>query len=171
MSYTTKNGQPQGKACLYSNKIREDMISEIIAINGYEEHIALSDIEEINEVWHHIVEDEKRHYGMFLELLRKIDPIQYKKYEEVQEHLNLSGKHKYHKENIKSDKDLILNMVRDDIKGELEAVILYEEHVMSIPSKEVRKIYYEIINDEKEHLEELTLVLMKYDKDKYGPIE
>jgi rubrerythrin len=64
MSYTTE-GQPQGYPYFYTNKIREALISEIIAINGYAYHIAHSDIKDINEVWHHIMEDEKRHYGMF----------------------------------------------------------------------------------------------------------
>lgn len=177
MSYTVSNGQPQGKVYWYTNAIREDMISEIIAINGYEKHIATYDNKEINEIWHHIVEDEKEHYGIFLELLRKMDPVQYNKYKYVKGHLKLESKSKNIKNQSKNNKDqsknsnrLLFNAVREDIKGELEAVILYEQHVIQIPYFDVKKIYRDIVSDEKEHLEELTAFLVKYDVDKYGPL-
>jgi len=80
MSYTTK-GQPQGVAYSITNKIREAMISEIVAINGYANHIANSNMEEINAVWRAIIKDEKNHYGMLLTLLRAYDPEQYKAYQ------------------------------------------------------------------------------------------
>lgn len=170
MSYTTE-GQPQGYPYFYTNKIREALISEIVAINGYAYHIAHSDMKDINEVWHHIMEDEKRHYGMFLELLRKYDPVQCARYMEAKEHVELSKNSKYLNVFGKHSEDLILNFIRNDIKGEFEAVILYEQNAFEIPYKDIRETYIEIAGDEKEHAEELTLVLMHYDKDKYGPIE
>ncbi|OFI01509.1 rubrerythrin [Clostridium acetireducens DSM 10703] len=170
MSYTTKH-QPQGKVYCYTNKIREAIIAEIVAINDYAYHIANSKIKEINEVWHHIMEDEKRHYGMFLQLLREFDPIQYKKYIEVKDHIKLSVKTEKQDYCSNYCNEITLNNIRNDIKGELEAVILYEQHIVEIPFKRVRDVFLEVINDEKEHLEELTAVLLKYDKDKYGPIE
>lgn len=169
MSYTT-SGMPQGYPYWWTNKIREDMIGELVAINDYREHIAKSNIKDINELWHHIMEDEKRHYGIFLELLRKYDPQQAKKYVEAKEHVELEKKEKLPNCHIYSQ-ECILNLIRKDIKGELEAVVLYEQHMIEIPNEEVRKALYEIIGDEKEHTEELTLMLMKYDKDEYGPIE
>ena len=51
MSYTHPNGQPQGTAQKFTDKLREILISEIIAINGYQTHIANSDISEINDAW------------------------------------------------------------------------------------------------------------------------
>jgi hypothetical protein len=48
MSYTNPQGQPQGTARHFINKLREILIAEVIAINGYQSHIAHSDIEEIN---------------------------------------------------------------------------------------------------------------------------
>ncbi|MCY6355605.1 hypothetical protein [Clostridium sp. ZS2-4] len=170
MSYTTE-GQPQGYPYFYTNKIREALISEIVAINGYAYHIAHSDIKDINQVWHHIMEDEKRHYGMFLQLLRKYDPVQYAKYMESKEHVKLSKNSKYLNVYGKHSEDLILNFIRSDIKGEFEAVILYEQNAFESPYKDIKETYIEIAGDEKEHAEELTLVLMHYDKDKYGPIE
>ncbi len=59
MSYTNPYGQPQGLAKTVTNKLRGALIAEIIAMNGYTEHIANSDMEEINRVWHSIVDDEK----------------------------------------------------------------------------------------------------------------
>jgi len=66
MSYTHPNGQPQGMSRQFTNKLREILIGEIIAINGYQSHIANSNIEEINYVWHSIMLDEKKHYGWIL---------------------------------------------------------------------------------------------------------
>jgi rubrerythrin len=161
---------PQGHPYFGTNKIREALIGELVAINDYAEHIAMSNIEDINEVWHHIMEDEKRHYGMFLELIRKYDPQEAEKYLEAKKHVELEKKEKTPKCHIHSE-ECILNLIRKDIKGELEAIILYEQQMIEICNKEVKRVYYEIIGDEKEHVEELTLLLMKYDKDKYGPIE
>ena len=171
MSYTTDR-QPQGFPYFPTNKIREAMIGELVAINDYNYHIAHSKIEEINEIWDHIRQDEKRHYGMLLELLRKYDPAQYAMYKEAKDHINLGeGKKslKYYGKHL--DRYSILNFIRDDIKGELEAIILYEQHIMEIPYKDVKDIFLEIINDEKEHVEELTMVLLKYDEDCYDGLE
>jgi hypothetical protein len=55
MGYTYPYGQPQGIAYLYTNRLREILIAEIVAINGYEDHIANSDMEDINEAWKSIV--------------------------------------------------------------------------------------------------------------------
>lgn len=45
MSYTNPHGQPQGIAMFDTNKLREILISEIDAINGYSDHIILHPIE------------------------------------------------------------------------------------------------------------------------------
>jgi hypothetical protein len=59
MSYTNPLGQPQGMAVKITNKLRQIIIAEIIAINGYQNHISNSNMLDINEVWHHIMLDEK----------------------------------------------------------------------------------------------------------------
>jgi rubrerythrin len=59
----------------------------------------------------------------------------------------------------------------EDIKGELEAVILYEHEIASIPYHDVRQAIYSIINEEKGHAEHLTQLLLKYDLDKYNGLE
>jgi rubrerythrin len=169
MSYTTENGQPQGHAYFFTNKIREALIAEIIAINGYAEHIANSNIKDINAAWKSIMQDEKKHYGMLLTLLRKYDPVQYQEYNE----------HKNDESSVKStmqtykpeyDKQLILNNVRQDIKGEFEAVILYEQDLVEIPHQDVKEVLFSIITEEKGHVEHLTRILLKYDSDKYDSL-
>jgi rubrerythrin len=171
MSYTNPYGQPQGNAMFDTNKLREILIAEIIAINNYASHIANSNMEDINDAWKGIMEDEKRHYGIVLSLLRKYDAAQYQAYKDhIGDKLGPS-KSSMQKYIPNYDKQIILNNVREDIKGELEAVILYEQQLISIPYNDVKYALYSIINDEKEHSEYLTQLLLKYDTDKYDGIE
>ena len=65
----------------------------------------------------------------------------------------------------------ILNKIRDDIKGEYEAILLYDDLINKIEDKCLVKMIRDITKEEKEHVEELTLALMRLDSDKYGPIE
>jgi rubrerythrin len=169
MSYTT-NGAPQGDPIFKTNMVQEAMIGELVAINEYANHIAESSIAEINDVWEHIMKDEKKHYGMLLELLRKYDRVQMQKYNDVKEHLDLHGR-ELSSSNSRNTTSQILNNIRKDIKGELEAIILYESHIVRFSSTEMKEVFTEIVNDEKEHVEELTAVLLRYDPDKYGPID
>ncbi len=69
------------------------------------------------------------------------------------------------------DKQIILNNIREDIKGELEAIVLYEQHLAIIPYDDVRYALYSIINEEKGHVEHLTQLLLKYDIDKYNGLK
>ena len=167
VSYTDRYGQPQGFAKLDTNKLREILIAEIIAINGYAEHIANSNMEDINAAWNSIMGDEKKHYGMILTLLRKYDPNQYKSYKE---HIGDKAGPKSPMQEFTPNynKQVILNNIREDIKGEFEAVILYEQMLAIIPYHDVRYAIYSIINEEKGHAEHLTQLLLKYDSDKYN---
>jgi len=170
MSYTNPHGQPQGIATLDTNKLREILIGEIDAINGYANHIANSNMEDINTAWKSIMRDEKKHYGMILSLLRKYDPQQYQSYKDhIGDKLSPKSSMQIYKPNY--DKQIILNNVREDIKGEFEAVILYEQHIALIPYNDVRYALYTIINEEKGHAEHLTQLLLKYDTDKYDDLQ
>lgn len=169
MSYTQPQGQPQGTARHYINKLREILIAEIVAINGYQSHIAHSDIEDINQAWHSIMLDEKKHYGWILSLLRKYDPEQYRQFLEhkrdgagPKEPLCLETQPDY----LYS----ILNNIREDIKGEMEAVVLYEDEFPDFPHKDIRTILRAIIVEEKGHAEHLTRLLLRYDPDRYNDL-
>jgi rubrerythrin len=163
------SGQPQGNPLLYTNRIREALIGEIIAINGYAEHIANSNMEDINAAWRSIMRDEKKHYGMFLILLRKYDTVQYQRYlEHIGDKLGPKAPMQTYKPEY--DKQIILNNVRQDIKGELEAVILYEQHLAQIPYQDVKSVFYTVSSEEKGHAEHLTQLLLKYDPDTYDSL-
>lgn len=169
MSYTHPNGQPQGTATQTTNKLRELLIGEIIAINGYQSHIANSNIELINNVWHSIMMDEKTHYGKILTLLRKYDPEQQIQY--------LAHMGDFPVVQIPAQghpaatlSSVILNNLREDIKGELEAVILYEAELPKFQQHDIRVVLKSIIDEEKGHAEHLTRLLLKYDPDSYDPL-
>ncbi len=232
MSYTNPLGHPQGISHKVTNLLRQVMIAELVAINGYQNHILTSNITVINEAWYHIMLDEKSHYMIALNLLRKYDPVEYKYFMTPHE-LNLGtdsmqnvpyvqntpssksvtnaqnasniqnisttknvsntsnasnilnspnvhsgqGKHSSGKKSLALssqaerttiyDKPLILNNVREDIKGELEAIILYEDEIAEIQQKDIRIALQKIIDDEKEHTEHLTQVLLQFDPDPY----
>ena len=169
MSYTHLNGQPQGITQQFTNKLREILIGELVAINGYQTHISHSNIEEINKAWHQIMLDEKRHYGWVLNLLRKYDPEQSRQFTEHKRD-DPGPKSPLQIENNQSDGAIILNFLRDDIKGELEAVILYEMDIFKYSYKDIRTTLRAIIDEEKGHAEHLTRLLLKYDPDQYDSL-
>lgn len=166
MSYTYPNGQPQGIAHQFNNKLREILISEIIAINGYQSHIANSSIIEINNVWHSIMLDEKKHYGWILQLLRKYDPEQWQQYL-LHKTDDLGPQTPIQSYNPKPDYQIILNNLRDDVKGEFEAVILYEADILKFPYKDIQDVLRVVTLEEKGHAEHLIKLLLKYDPDAY----
>lgn len=169
MSYTIPNGQPQGVPTSFLNSIREALIAEIIAINGYAAHIANSSMEDINTVWRHIMQDEKDHYGMFMTLLHRYDPVQYQMY--LKYEYSAIGVCPLQIYKPEYDKQLILNNIRDDIKGELEAVILYDQNLRMMPYSDIKKVFSTVIDQEKEHAEHLTRLLMQFDPDKYDDLK
>ena len=57
----------------------------------------------------------------------------------------------------------ILNNLRQDLVGELEAINQYQEHIDEINDEEIKKILIHIMNDEKEHVAELTKIIRKID--------
>lgn len=173
MSYTT-NRQPQGVPLNLCNILREAMIGELVAIEDYSTAIANTENKEVREMFQHILEEEKKHYGMFLDYLRKIDKEQMEAIEHGKNHGNVSGNKEVkndHKGSARKSKCDILEFVRKNIKGELEAIVLYEQQEAQIKDEEAKKIFKEIIKDEKNHTETLTRALTLLDKDKYGPIE
>jgi len=167
MSYTNPLGYPQGSAISVTNLLRQVIISEIVAINAYQLHILNSNIPEINDMWHHIMLDEKSHYAIAIDLLRKYDPAEYKYFVTPHEE-KACVKIPLQVYNASYDKQIILNNIRDDVKGELEAVILFEDILPKIQQKDVRAALKGIIDDEKEHTEHLTQILLKYDPDPYA---
>jgi rubrerythrin len=61
------------------------------------------------------------------------------------------------------DRELDLEMLREDLIGELEAINQYQAHIDSMDNEEARKVLGHIRDDEKEHLAELTKLIQKLD--------
>lgn len=57
-----------------------------------------------------------------------------------------------------------LKNLRKDLVGELEAINQYQEHIDETDDQEVKKILSHIMDDEKEHVAELTKIIRKIDE-------
>ena len=67
----------------------------------------------------------------------------------------------------KSDEQLAveddLEMLREDLIGELQAINQYQQHIESLESEEAVTILEHVIEDEKEHVAELLGIIQKFD--------
>jgi rubrerythrin len=63
--------------------LREDLISELQAINQYQEHILDLENEEAATTLEHIIEQEKEHVAELLRLIQNLDPTQAEKFKKV----------------------------------------------------------------------------------------
>jgi rubrerythrin len=63
--------------------LREDLISELQAINQYQEHILDLENEEAVNTLEHIVEEEKEHVAELLRLIQNLDPAQAEKFKRI----------------------------------------------------------------------------------------
>jgi rubrerythrin len=59
--------------------------------------------------------------------------------------------------------ELDLEMLREDMIGELQAINQYQEHIDTIEDEEVAEVLAHIRDEEKEHLVELTKLIKKLD--------
>lgn len=59
------------------------------------------------------------------------------------------------------DRELV-NMLLEDLKGEYEAIDLYNEHIEKIDIPEIRDMLIHIRDEEIEHVSELKELLEKY---------
>ena len=63
--------------------LREDLMSELQAINQYQEHILSLDNEEAVTTLEHIIEEEKEHLAELLRLIQNLDPAQAEKFKRI----------------------------------------------------------------------------------------
>jgi len=61
------------------------------------------------------------------------------------------------------EREIDLEMLRDDLVGELQAINQYQDHVDSVDSEEARRVLEHIRDDEKEHVAELVKLIQKLD--------
>lgn len=55
--------------------------------------------------------------------------------------------------------DETIQAIRVDIAGELEAIIGYEAHAMATGDERVKKVFFHIANEERQHVGELQQLL------------
>ena len=63
--------------------LREDLMSELQAINQYQEHILSLENEEAVTTLEHIIEEEKEHVAELLRLIQNLDPAQAEKFKRI----------------------------------------------------------------------------------------
>jgi len=56
-----------------------------------------------------------------------------------------------------------LKNLREDLMGELGAINQYQEHINEVDDEEIKKVLTHVMNDEKEHVAELTKLLQELD--------
>jgi rubrerythrin len=61
------------------------------------------------------------------------------------------------------ERELDLEMLRDDLVSELQAINQYQDHIDSLDNAEARRVLEHIRDDEKEHVAELTKLIQKLD--------
>lgn len=69
--------------------IRLDMEAELDAVNLYEAHYEATDNAEAKAILKHIMDEEKEHHALFLELINRLDPEQKKHMAEASEKYRL----------------------------------------------------------------------------------
>ena len=63
--------------------LREDLASELQAINQYHGHILIMEDEEAATALEHIVEEKKEHVAELMRLIQNLDPVQAEKFKEI----------------------------------------------------------------------------------------
>ena len=61
------------------------------------------------------------------------------------------------------ERELDLEMLREDLVGELNAINQYQDHIESLENQEALHVLEHIRDDEKEHVAELTKLIQKLD--------
>ncbi len=61
------------------------------------------------------------------------------------------------------EKEIDLEMLREDLVGELNAINQYQDHIESLENQEAIHVLEHIRDDEKEHVAELTKLIQKLD--------
>jgi rubrerythrin len=84
MSYSSEEDEDGELAVMDDlEMLREDLVSELQAINQYHEHILVLENEEAVTALEHIVQEEKEHVAELLKLIQNLDSVQASKLKEI----------------------------------------------------------------------------------------
>jgi rubrerythrin len=61
------------------------------------------------------------------------------------------------------ERELDLEMLREDLVGELNAINQYQAHIETLENEDAMRVLEHIRDDEKEHVAELTKLIQKLD--------
>ncbi len=61
------------------------------------------------------------------------------------------------------EREIDLEMLREDLVGELQAINQYQDHIDSLENEEAIRVLEHIRDDEKEHVAELTKLIQQLD--------
>ena len=75
--------------------------------------------------------------------------------------MNNSFNEEFEEERMAVEDDL--EMLREDLVGELQAINQYQEHVLSLDNEEAVKTLEHILEEEKEHVAELLALIQDLD--------
>ena len=64
-----------------------------------------------------------------------------------------------------------LEMLREDLTGELQAINQYQEHILSLENEEAVSTLERIIEEEKEHVAELLALIQALDRVQAGKLK
>ncbi len=158
MSYTTE-GMPQGMPISSKGFIRDALIGEINAINNYQRSIGYSDIPELNKFLLEIMKDEIHHYHLLTEYLNKIDKEQAEMFQKYKPQ-NFNVDFKQNPMDVKFPPTTnITSQLRMNIKGELEAILSYDEIESKLKDPQGKALIHAITKDEKQHIAELDAMI------------
>ncbi len=158
MSYTT-DGMPQGKPISSKGLIRDAIIGELNAINSYQATLEFSNIPRLNKFIFEIMQDEIHHYHLLTDYLNTLDKEQSELFKEVAKNDYNVGYTLNPLEIKAPTQPNILSQLRKNIKGELEAILSYDEIEHSLKDSTGKALIHAITKDEKEHIAELDQIV------------
>jgi rubrerythrin len=84
MSYSSEEIDDEQLATLDDlEMLREDLASELQAINQYHGHVLVLENEEAVTTLERIIEEKKKHVAELLRLIQNLDPVQAEKFKEI----------------------------------------------------------------------------------------
>ncbi len=158
MSYTTE-GMPQGKPITSKGLVRDALIGELNAINAYQTTLEYSNIPSLNKFIIEIMKDEIHHYHLLTDYLNKLDKEQAEIFKEVHKKDYLVDFTLNPLEIKSPTQPNILSQLRKNIKGELEAILSYDEIEHALKDPAGKALIHAITKDEKEHIAELDKII------------
>ncbi|GBG56433.1 hypothetical protein SPFL3102_00234 [Sporomusaceae bacterium FL31] len=131
----------------------------------------------VKDVFLHVAEDEMRHYVQIMRMISSLDPIQAEMLEDADlDFLTLArpiGRPKWTNAKAAAQEDdvqVVLPNKKDicaircltkAIQDELHAINKYQRYMNQAQESEVRDLFCELMNEEKEHVAEFTSALFK----------